>query len=131
MRVANWPSILAAKIEEWRHRPFQYGSADCWQFAGDVILAITGVDYRDRFPKYESCRAALRILAERGGMLGLAESTFGQPKHVAFANEGDVVIGDFGNGLTAGICLGVNSCATGDKGLIFIPTSKVVAAWSI
>jgi hypothetical protein len=129
-RVVNWQQVLADKIEEWRFRPFDYGSSDCWQFSGDVVLALTGIDYRDRFPRYQSCLQAYRILKGHGGMLGLARSVLGPEKHISQANEGDVVIGNF-NHPTAGICLGVRSAFPGEKGLEFHMTSLAVAAWSI
>jgi hypothetical protein len=130
MRVAQWQTILSQKVEEWRNRPFNYGNADCWQFAGDVVLALTGIDYRDRFPKYQSCLQALRILNKHGGMIGLARSVLGQEKHISQANEGDVVIGNFDRP-TAGICLGVCSAFPGEKGLEFHMTSSAIACWSI
>jgi hypothetical protein len=131
MRVPNWPVVLAAKVEEWRFQPFAYGSADCWQFAADVVLALTGVDYRECFPPYASCRQALRILSRSRGMRGLAASVLGAPKPVAQALTGDVIIGDFGLGETAGICLGVHCCAPGERGLVFRQTAECTAAWSV
>lgn len=130
-RVQNWPLVLAARVEEWRGRPFVYGSADCLQFAGDVVLALTGVDYRDRFPAYGSQDEAAAILAEHGGVAGLLTSLFGQPKPALQAQRGDLVAGDFGLGITAGVCLGVACCAPGAGGLVFLPTASAVAAWSV
>lgn len=130
-RVPNGPLVLAAKVEEWRYRPFVYGKTDCWQFPADVVLALTGVDYRDRFPRYNSCREALLILRRSGGMRGLATSVLGEPKPIALASQGDVVIGDFGRGDTAAICLGVHCAAPAAHGLAFPMTASASLAWSI
>lgn len=129
-RVSNWPAALSAKVEEWRLRPFAYGSADCLQFAGDVVLALTGVDYRDQFPAYGSQEQAEAIMAG-GGVAGLLSGLFGLPKAAAQAMRGDIVLIDFGDGLAAGVCLGVVCCAPGPAGLVFRPTAQAVAAWSI
>lgn len=131
MRVANWPQLLAAKVEEWRQRPFAYGSADCLQFPAECVLAMTGIDHRDQFPKYESEVAAGRILVKHGGLEGLLTSVLGEPKPVAFAQRGDVLAGDFGNGMTAAVCLGVTCAGTGPDGLGFRRTLEATRAWSI
>jgi hypothetical protein len=131
MRLDNWPQLLARKVEEWRDRPFVYGSQDCLQFPAECVLAITGLDYRDRFPQYESEMAAGRILVRCGGLDGLIISVLGKPKPVAAAQRGDVVAGDFGNGMTAFVCLGLQSAGVGPAGLVFRRTAEMQKAWSI
>lgn len=130
-KVAGWPEILAVKIEEWRNRPFDWSTSDCCQFAAEVVLAITGIDYRERFPRYESRQQAELILTKLGGVPALVSSVLGESKHPAFAQRGDVVACDFGDGVAVGICIGVECCAPGPSGLVFRPTSRSVSAWSI
>jgi hypothetical protein len=131
MRVDNWPLILAEQVEAARLRPFAWGSWDCCQFAAETVLALTGVDYRDRFPLYQSADDAQILIAEHGGVQHLLSSVLGESKHPALAQRGDVVMGDFGDGLAAGICVGAHCCAVGQRGLVFMPMSRAVAAWSI
>lgn len=131
MRVSRWPDILAAKVEQWRGRALEFGVTDCCQFCADVVLALTGTDHRASFPAYASREEAGTILASRGGMAGLLTSVLGEPKPIAKAMRGDVVAADFGDGLAAGICIGVHCCAPGPKGLVFLPTAYAVAAWSV
>jgi cell wall-associated NlpC family hydrolase len=131
MRDPRWPQLLGDKVEEWRGRAFRWGRADCWQFVGDAVEAMTGIDYRDRFPKYRSKREALAILESTGDMLGLAESVWGPAKPPAHALEGDVVLLNLRRGLTAGICLGQQCAATGTNGLVFVSRDAAAAAWSI
>lgn len=131
MRVANWPLVLAGKIDEWRARSFDWGASDCCQFAADIVLALTGIDHRASFSMYASREEAESILAQHGGMAGLISSALGESKAVAFAGRGDVVAADFGDGIAAGICLGAQCCAPGKRGLVFRPTVQAVAAWSV
>jgi hypothetical protein len=131
MRNPDWTELLAKTVEEWRSRAFRWGRTDCWQFVGDAVEAMTGIDYRDRFPKYRSKREALAILSDTGGMISLAESVWGPAKVPAHANDGDVVLLDLRRGLTAGICFGPHCAAPGMKGLVFVPRTVIVAAWGV
>jgi len=131
LRPPNWPSLLAATVDEWRHRPFEYGSADCFQFVAEFVRAETGVDYRDRFPRYTSQLQAARILKRYDGVGGIITSVLGSSKPILLACRGDLVAGDFGAGMTAGGCLGVHCCSPGPLGLIFRPTTWATYAWSV
>lgn len=130
-RITGWAQALSESISNWQNRQFNWATSDCCQFAAEVVLAISGIDYRDRFPKYESRDEAEKILNELGGIEALASSVLGERKHPSAAKRGDVVACDFGDGLALGICLGVESCAPGIKGLVYRKTLKSVAAWSI
>ena len=107
MRLPNWPSLLADEIERWRAYQFQWGTTDCCQFAGAAQYRITGVDRRSIFGCYESEFGAARILAEYGGMQGLLTAAWGEPKSVAMAGRGDVVMCEFGQGLQPAVVIGV------------------------
>lgn len=131
MRDPRWPQSLAATVEGWRSRAFRWGRSDCWQFVGDAVLAMTGIDYRDRFPKYRTKREALEILAVAGDMKGLADSVWGPAIAPARAGEGDVVLLALDRGPTAGICLGPHCAAAAGRGLLFVPRTCITAAWSI
>lgn len=131
MRVADRSIILVQKIEEWRHRAFEWATADCCQFTADVAYALTGVDYRSRFPRYSSKEEAEEIIARYGGMVELISDVLGDPVPVAFARRGDVIAADFGAGIAAGVCTGVQSCTPGPRGLLFRPTLSAVAAWRV
>lgn len=130
-RVPNWPLVLAAKVEEWRARPFEFGNSDCLQFAGDVVLALTGVDYRQQFPVYLSEQAAEQILDAAGGLAGILTKCLGKPKPIAHAMRGDLVLAEFANGPVPAVCLGVMCCAPSERGLLFQPTAIARLAWSV
>jgi hypothetical protein len=120
------------EIDLWRRRAFAWGSADCIQFTAAIITAITGIDYRGKFPAYSLEDEAQVILVANGGMLGLLTAALEvEQKPVAWAHRGDVIAAELANGMTAGICLGVQSCAMDRNGLSFFPTSRAAAAWSV
>lgn len=131
MRTQGWTQSLSEKVEEWRDRSFDWSTSDCCQFAAEVVYAITGTDYREKFPRYESRAQAEKILSAIGGVIALASSVLGDSKHPSIAKRGDVVACDFGDGVAIGICLGVWSCAPGPSGLVYRPTLNAVSAWSI
>jgi hypothetical protein len=130
-RVANWPLVLNQKVNEWRLRPFAWGTSDCCQWVAEVVTAITGEDYRDLFPAYETQEDAEQILAQSGGIAGILASALGEPKPVAWAKRGDIVMADFGLGATAAVCLGLYCWAPGEKGLVCQPTRTATAAWEV
>lgn len=131
MRISGWPGVLTARVEEWRHRPFAWGAADCCAFVADVTAAISGENRRSLFPAYATEAEANALLHEHGGMAGLLTRSFGPSKHPSRAMRGDVVMIDVGNGPTACICLGAVSCAMGVGGLVFVPTAAASAAWNV
>lgn len=131
MRVDNWPIAMNENVERWRARPQSFGDADCFQFLAEHVIAIIGIEYRDRFPVYSSREEATAILEQFGGAIGLLTSVFGEPKPVSFAQRGDALVCDFGDGPAAAVCLGVYCCAPGPKGLRFEPTLGAIAAWSV
>lgn len=92
---------------------------------------ITGVDYRDRFPRYGSPIGAGRILLRHGGVEGIVSSVLGDPQPLARAIRGDLVAGDFGQGMTVAVVVGVHCCAPGAAGLIFWLTSKSDLSWRV
>lgn len=131
MRVGDWSQQLADAIERWRETPREFGRTDCCQFVGDVVLAITGTDFRDQFPAYTDQAGAMAILEAYGGMVAMLTTIWGDPEHVSRARIGDVVVHDGPEGMSCGICTGVYTATMAEKGLTFWPTLDGVAAWSI
>lgn len=123
---------LNAVIDAWRTREFVYGSADCCQFVGECVLALTGVDHREAFPAYSSESEAAALIAAYGGMTQLVASAFGDPVHPSRAHIGDPVVFEYGGREVSGICIGVNVVAPSEAGgLIFAPMAQAVAAWRL
>lgn len=131
MKVLDWWEALCICIEDHRDSPLVWGKWDCCQFTAACIQAMTGVDYLTAFPKYESEREALEIIAGFGSIQALMSSVLGEAKPVAFAKRGDVVAIDAGAGVAAGVCLGVMCAVMGAQGMQFRPCAEATAAWSI
>lgn len=131
MRVAHWADRMAEFVEAARTRPFEWGTWDCCQFAAEAVLALTGADHRTAFPTYASEQEALDLIAGHGGLESLLSTVLGDSKPPARAQRGDIVLADFGDGLAAGLCLGVSCCAVSPRGLVFKPTRIATAAWSV
>lgn len=131
MRLQNWPQLLADTVQAWRCRPFEYGRSDCFQFAAEAVLAISGADYRDRFPRYTSELAAARILVRQGGAVGILTSVFGAPAPLLQAGRGDLLLCELERGPTVAVCVGVYCCAPGAQGLEFGRTAAAAFAWSV
>ena len=127
----NRKEIIDALVEDWRGRPLAYGVTDCFQWVATAVHALTGVDYRERFPKYASRDEADAIIGEAGGVAVLLIGCLGDPIPQGRATKGDIVVADFGDGLTPAVCLGLNCCTPSPRGLSFIPTARAVAAWAV
>lgn len=130
-RVDNWPLRLAEVIEAASAKTFAWGSHDCCQFAASAVAAITSRDPRELFQLYGSEREALVVIARCGGMEQLIRQALGEPKHPAFAQRGDIVLCDFGQGPQPGVCIGVWSVAPGAQGLEKRMTDSALLAWSV
>lgn len=131
MKVLNWWEALCDMIEANRDRPLVWGEWDCCQFAALAVLTMTGVDYRESFPKYEGQIEALRLEAQFGSVEALLSSVLGESKPVAFAKRGDVLAIQTDAGTAAGICLGLMCVTVSVERLQFLRSAQASAAWSI
>lgn len=123
---------LDAYLREAREGAFVYGERDCCQFIAGAVLAMTGVDHRDKFPNYASREEAQAILAERGGLAGLITYALGEPVHVARMNRGDVCLAQGADGaLCAAICLGSALVSYGESQLVYPPREQARVAWPV
>lgn len=135
-RAQDWPERLAALIEERREMPFAWGEHDCCTLAADAVLAMTGVDPMEALRStYASEAGAEAILDEEGGLEALAARlavTAGLGEcHPGFAQRGDAVLVEHGNALAMGVVLGDAVAVPGPDGLVFLPPSAVLRAWSV
>lgn len=152
-RRPDWLPRLEAALARARFRPFRWGVQDCCLFPADCVRAMTGVDLaRGWRGRYRSLRGALRLLAECGGVEGLAErcaAPYGIPgwPAAAQARRGDVVLldaqavaegllrMDFGPGgpqcLAVVGLAGTEAWALGQSGLIPVPLPAWRRAWRI
>lgn len=127
----NRKEIIDTLVEDWRWRRLAYGTVDCFQWVATVVLALTGMDHRKGFPVYASREEADAIIAEAGGVGAMLSECLGDSVHISTAVKGDIALADFGDGLAPAVCLGLNCCTPGPRGLVFIPTSRAIAAWKV
>ena len=129
MRLDGWEKLLNQHLETVGE--FQWGTNDCCMFAVGCVEAITGVDYGKPYRGYKSKSGAARRLSDGGGVDGIATNALGEPKNPKLAKRGDVVMFDIGFGDSLGLCLGSKIAAVSEQGLMFIPMSKAIKAWSV
>lgn len=129
MRFPDWPERLAARVEECRHLPFEWGRQDCALWAADTVLALTGDDPAAEYRgTYDDERGALQLIRDAGGMRGLVNLP---EKHPGLAQRGDVVLAVVDRRETFGIADVGGWWAPGADGLVFRPMSDVIAAFEV
>ena len=135
-RYTDWPERLAAKINECRIKPFEWGQHDCCLFAMDCVEVMTGVDLVKPYRGYTDCREAQRLLDQHGGISGIA-NTIAQKHSIPetlfplHARRGDVCLFNVGRGDTIGVVVGEHIFAPGAEGLIGIPIIHAMRTWRI
>jgi hypothetical protein len=134
-RREDWPSRLAAALEAARDKPFRWGEHDCGLFAGDCVLAMTGVDpvalYRGQYTDEDGARATMLALTG-GGLRAVWNAALGQAMtNVRFAKRGDVVLVEVGDVEATGIVAGSRVACLSVAGLVMVPPHRIVAAWSV
>lgn len=126
-----------------RGMPFAWGSNDCALFAADAIEAITGTDIAAEFRgKYTNELGALRAVKEISGGKTFRDATaYCASKHglveyeyPLMAKRGDLVIVRNGDGEEITGVVGLDGryvLSPGDAGLVQLPITSVVRAWSL
>jgi Domain of unknown function (DUF6950) len=129
-------------IVERLNKPFAWGENDCASFAGDAILAITGVDIAAEFRgAYKSERGAAKVIKRITGGSTIADAAvYCAVKHglveydyPLMAKRGDLVLIENGDGKTIAGIIGLHGhpISPGVDGLVQFPITSVRRAWSI
>lgn len=152
-RFDDWPTRLDAFIQYRREDAFSWGGQDCFLFACDAILEMTGVDLasspgeggKTTFRgKYHDAAGALRLLKEELSASGLA-LTIGtffsltaferaiEEVSILFAQRGDVMLVEQDGRESLGIVslAGDTLWAPGEFALVEHPLSSAIKAWRI
>jgi hypothetical protein len=130
-RLHDWQMRFAEFARGRRNRAFEWGGNDCFLFAADAVLAITGADPAGELRgAYASALQAARILRARGGMAALG-GMFGTRIAPLMANVGDVVLVDMGGRETFGVCNGTSVIGPGPAGLASCGMGIATAAWRV
>lgn len=95
-RREDWQDRLARFVAMGAKRAFDFGAHDCCLAACGAALAMTGTDLAAAWRGYRGPDAAARLLAEHGGVAGIAEAVAAQfgiaEVPPAFARRGDIVV---------------------------------------
>ncbi len=140
-RLDNWQNNLSAFIEERRNEPFDFANWNCMFWVYGCVEAITGQDYleayRGQFKTEKGAMKQLKKLDKVSSSQELIEKHFGEPKPVAFARMGDIVLVDPADtdlelpadaelfGAVPGICYGSISYFLSETGLIEVETLRL------
>ena len=128
MRQEGWERRLQAYIDTVG--PFEWGKTDCCMFTGGAVHVMTGQHFGEGY-QYRTAAGAAKALARHGGVSAIATKYLGAPKSIKLAQRGDVVSFDAGEGIALGICVGDKIAAMQKGGLIFLPLSAAIKAWSV
>jgi hypothetical protein len=125
---------LEQHINNHRTVEFTWGTDDCFIFVCRWIKTITGRDPMEDLGekgKYHTKTGAYKILKKLGGELHIVTKILGEGIHPSKAVKGSVVCGDWGQGLTLGICIGMDSVFLGLSGIETKRTVECQTAWSL
>ena len=125
---------LNAFIESRRHTTFQWGVNDCCLFAADWAFAFTGQDpaahWRDT---YDTALSANHLLKGAGGVVSLANRALlplgWVPIHPQRAQRGCIAALGPLDSVALGVVTHPGVAGVGPTGLLFVPTSAILAAW--
>ncbi len=122
MRLLDWQTRLADKVNELRFTAFEWGKHDCCLWAATAVEAVTGTDPAADFrATYSTAAEAVKIVENLGGIGNLPTRWLGEPIDVRMANVGDIVL-VYQDRESLGVCNGRNTLVVTDNGLYSIPT---------
>lgn len=120
-------------IDAYRYKEFAYGINDCCLFVADYVHAVSGVDHAESWRgTYNDARGARDIIGTNGGYEKIFDDALpGCRVDPLTTVDGDIVLYNLDNRVTAGIRIG-HWCATPAKtGLSLVPCNVVFAAWRL
>ena len=132
-RLVDWPTRLNDHIEEWRHKKFEWGKADCALFCLYAEKAICGASRFDDFiGKYRSAPGSAKALLKIGaGDLAASVGARLREIKVLEAQRGDVALIDTPLGDALSLVVGDKVAAMSKDGLIFLPLMSAKKAWKV
>jgi hypothetical protein len=129
-RLRDWQSRLSALLAERRHAPFAWGANDCWTFAADCVVAISGHDPAKGLRSHQTAVGASKSLAPIGSLPDLADARLGARIAPALAQAGDIGLAMLEKHPTYLVCVGDAWVGPGEDGLLRLPRdTPVYLAW--
>lgn len=120
------------QITSFDATPFAWGTHDCFTFAADCVLAMTGEDKMGKHRgAYKTELGANKKLKRLGGVAAAVSTQLGEPIAPQFAQRGDVVCFPALMGDTVGVCLGGVIASPTLTGVGYTPMAQAAQAWRI
>lgn len=128
-RLRDWQSRLQTILAARRKVPFAWGTNDCCTFAGDCVLAMTGVDTMPDLRTHRTAAEAAEVL--RGvSIRKLVDERLTRIDPV-MAAVGDIGLVSTGNGPGLAVCMGLHWTLPGPAGLVTLPPDAARTAWRV
>ena len=135
MRLHNHLELLTEAVTEFANQPFEWGVNDCCLFAANCVRAQTGEDYYEQFRnRYTSAIGAAKVMKKDGfeSVEAIATNFLGDPmENHLYAKRGDVVMTTTNEGPALGIMFGGGGLFVTPLGLVRVPITELLKAWSV
>lgn len=116
-------------LNKWQRREFDYGDADCCQFAAFVVRELTGKDYISTFD-YASETQAYNIIDKHGDLTSTVSSVLGQPNtDFGAISDGSPVLVNYNDTELLGIKLGQIVVCLTKNGLAQLDKQYIQVGW--
>lgn len=120
-------SEILTALNRWHRRQFDYGDADCCQFAGFIVKQLTGVDYLHDF-NYASEKDAYSIIEQNGSLKETVSTALGDPDDDLV--DGSPCLVQMNNTELLGIKLGDAIVCLTKKGMARVSFDNLICGWS-
>lgn len=129
---------LNAYLRAQRDKVFSLGRHDCFTFTNGAFRELYGDGYADDWiGKYADLKpkAFYAAMRDQFGTEDLTEALDKRlSRHGDVTKKGSIVISDcakrYYTGFALGISVGTKAAFVSDRGLVYLPVSKVKGAWS-
>ena len=120
---------ITQALNSWHRRDFNYGDADCCQFAAFIVKQMTGKDFATDF-NYQSEAQAYEIVGKEGALVDFLQTLLGNPS--TDLKDGDPCVVDLPIiGQVCGVKYKTNVVCLTDKGLTQIKDRYLLSGWSV
>lgn len=124
-RKPTWLPDLFSYVESVWHTPFEWGTFDCFIFAGGAVKAMTGNAYVDQIVgKYSDQESATALSKAHGfaSPMAFIAKEFTPHPSILDARRGDLmIIRGEASDLLLGICQGERIYVAGPDGMATVP----------
>ena len=118
-------------LNDWEKRDFNYGDADCCQFAGWVVKNLTGKDYLETF-NYNTESQANAIIRSNGTLEDTVSTVLGEStESINELPDGSPVLVNIPNDEVMGIKLGKQAVCLAKHGFLTVSQNQIKVGWKL